>query len=176
MAQVDCTFWTYNTKTTCWVIAMQRSSENISVLCSIRFYEPLLMETISVSDWQNDQVCDIKLLLPLQEVLRSVVFVGSLMCVCVCLFVCGFVNMFCGRISRKRLAIEARFQCTTNKKWHMRRIEWSRNRWCRVTLLPALRLLIAGLVEFAPYERRALFLVDIIAIFRPPVTVVREVL
>jgi len=49
--------------------------------------------------------------------------VGSFLGVCVCMF----VNMRWCRISRKQLEIEARFQRTTNRKWHMenRMVTWS---------------------------------------------------
>jgi len=43
-----------------------------------------------------------------------------------------------GRISRKRLEIEPRFQWDNNRKWHMR-IDWSRDRWRHVALVGQVR-------------------------------------
>jgi len=39
-------------------------------------------------------------------------------CLLVCVFVCSFINVW-GQISRKLLEIEARFQWTADRKWHM---------------------------------------------------------
>ena len=72
--------------------------------------------------------------LPDQEVLRSsCLLVGWLVCWCMRVFVSVFVNMCLGRISRKRLEIEVRFQwnCGTTIWNDNRMVTWS---WCHVIL------------------------------------------